>query len=218
MLKSEFNYTYTVLKAQHAESTIKMFTRAFCDSEPMTRYVDMQYEEFTPFATLIVDKAVKDGLSSIVVKDNDVIACALVEDLLSPLDIQIPLTPKFGPIFNLLENLSASYFSRQTFHKNQVAHLFITAVHNNYRGQGLSEVVNFGAMDIAEEKKFEFMTSELTNYINEEGLIKYLSTEKQLINTIIYKDFIFENKKPFENLAGAADSYIWALKKGVIIP
>lgn len=207
--KSPFKYVQ--LQPEHVASTIAMFTEAFCRSEPMTRYIDMQPEEFLPFATLVTEKAAIDGLSTVVLKDNEVIACTLVEDLTQPLIIESSLTKKFDPIFNLLESLSAHYFVEHNFPPGVVAHLFITAVHEKYRGMRLSETVNFGAMDIARAKGFHYMFSELTNFINENGLVKYLEFEKKLLGVIVYKDFIFNSYKPFAHLAGEAHSYIWSL-------
>lgn len=208
---------YQPLEANYAESTIEMFTHAFCDSEPMTHYVDMQYEEFAPFARHCVFKAVKDGLSSIVVENNKVIACCLVEDILEP-PVFPPLTPKFDPIFNLLENLTTTYFTEHTFQKNQVAHLAITAVHNHHRGRGLSSIVNLGAADVARAKNFLFMTSDLTNHLNEEGLIKYIDNSKKLIKRIRYSEFIFNGNRPFEHLDGSGNSWIWALQNNLDVP
>jgi len=208
---------YQLLEAKHIESTIEMFTHAFCDSEPMTHYVDMQYEEFAPFARQIAIKAAKERLSSVVVENNKVIACCLVEDILEP-PVFPPLTPKFDPIFNLLENLTATYFTEHAFQKNQVAHLAITAVHNHHRGRGLSSIVNLGAADIARKNNFLFMTSDLTNYLNEEGLIKYIDNSKKLIKAIRYSEFIFNGKRPFEHLDGTGKSWIWALQNNLEVP
>ena len=194
-----------------------MFTHAFCDSEPMTHYIDMQYNEFRPFAALVVNKAIRDKLSTVVVENNEVIACALAEDITAPLEIPYKLTPKFDPIFHVLENLSTAYFTENKPQPNQITHLFITAVHHLHRGKGLSEIVNFGAMDLAAERGFQCMTSELTNFINEKGIIKHLPTAKKLIGSIIYKDYVFNNTRPFANLEGGANSYIWALKNGIKI-
>lgn len=202
---------YELLKPEHVSSTIDMFMRAFCLSEPMTKYVDMQFEEFRPFATMVTEKAARDGLSTVVLDGNKVIACTLVEDIANPLDIKCELTKKFDPIFNLLDNLSAGYFAGKIFSPHLIAHLFITAVHEDYRGMRLSEIVNFGAMEVARRAGFHFMFSELTNYINENGLVKYLEFEKKLLGVTVYRDFQFDGRKPFSMLAGEAHSYLWEL-------
>lgn len=200
-----------LLQAHHVKQVVKMFTKAFCNSEPMTKYVGMEYDAFTPFAEMVTIKAVTDGLSSVVLEDDRVVACALVEDVTNPLNIVTPLTSKFDPIFNLLEKLSSDFIGNKKFSSGQLAHLFITAVDEDFRGKRLSEVVNFGAMEIARQKQFSMMFSELTNYLNEEGIMHHLMADKLLIGSIVYKEFVFNNANPFANLDGAAHSFIWSL-------
>ncbi len=206
-----------LLEAQHQTRVIDIFTEAFCLSEPMTRYVGMTYPEFTPFAQAVVKKAIEDRLSVVAVENGKVIACTLVEDMTAPLIINFPVTPKFDPIFSLLENLSQDFFKKKTLKAHDVAHLFITAVSEKHRNQGLSKLVNFGAIELATEKKFSFMFSELTHNLNAKGLVKYLEYEKMLLGSIKYDEYIFNGIKPFANLPGKADAYLWSLAKKIKI-
>lgn len=208
------NFSAQRFSMQHFDQVMAVFTQAFCDSEPMTKYINMQYSEFHPFAEAVARKAIIDELSSVIIekKSGRVVALSLAEDLTDPVALDMAsLTKKFGPIFSLLEQLSQAYFAKHPPLPNQIAHLFITAVSDHFRNLGLSIHANFYAMQLAREKNFLLMLSELTNHLNEKGIVPHLRGYKECIGEIIYRDFEFENHKPFEDLAGRAHAYLWQL-------
>lgn len=207
----DHHYHYQILQNHHIEQTVTMFTHAFCDAEPMTHYVKMDYHSFLPFAEAVVRKAARDQLSIIALDQDRVIACALVEDFMHPLNIDFEMDPKFKYIFSLLEKISGEFFKDKKIPSRLIAHLFISAVDAKYRGLGISKQVNFRAMALAEKHKYAFMLSELTNYINEKGIIPHLKGAKLQIGSQVYQDYIFEGTRPFENLMGSAHSFLWEL-------
>jgi len=205
------NHRYELLTADHVDQVVEMFTKAFCRSEPMTRYLEMDEELYKNFALAVTQKAVEDELSIVVLEDKKVIACAIVEDLVAPGPIP-DFDPKFKYILSLLENLGGSFFAGKDFPTNHIAHLFITAVHEEYRHLGLSRQVNFQAMDLAAHKGFEYIYCEFTHPYNELGTIPYLINKKKLIGTISYPEFQHDNEYPFANLNFVARSYLWEIQ------
>src|SRR5436190_16185784 len=126
------SHRYTLLKAEHVDQVVTMFTQAFCCSEPMTHYLHMDETLYQVFARAVTEKAVEDELSVVVMEGNKVIACAIVEDITEPGPIP-DFDPKFKYILGLLEKLGADFFVDKEFPKKHIAHLFITAVHEDYR-------------------------------------------------------------------------------------
>lgn len=210
------HYTYEKLATQHIEQVIDVFTKAFCRSEPMTEYLHMDETKYRVFARSVVEQAYKDKLSVVALDKNKVIACALVEDIAAPGPLP-DFDPKFEYILGLLEHLGADFFPNKKFPLQHIAHLFITAVDENYRHIGLSKQVNFRAMDLALQSNFDFIYCELTNMFNEQGIIPHLAEKKRLIGSINYEDFIYKGKKPFPDLAGCAHSYLWALHEKALL-
>lgn len=206
-------YQYKILESEHYTQVVNVITQSFCTDEPMTKYLGITPREFFPFAELVVKKAIKDRLSTIVLDGDKVSACSIIEDTADPLDIIIDIDPRFKIIFSFLEYLGGDFFSEKNIEKGHLAHLFFTAVDKNYHGKGLSRKVNFESIQLAKEKGFDFMCCEFTHHYNEKGTIKNLKNSKLLIKSCSYKDFIFEGKKPFENLDGHASAYIWELRE-----
>lgn len=189
---------------------VDVFTRSFCLYEPMTSYLKMDMNLYKKFAYAVAEKAIIDRLSVIALKDGQVAAFALVEDIANPCPIP-DFDPKFKYILELLESLGKSYFSNRIINSLDISHLFITAVDENFRGQNLSTQVNFQAMNISSQAGFSRMYCEFTHEFNEKGVIHHLTTPFIKIGSQLYRDFVFENQKPFSKLPGAATSYLWQI-------
>jgi EAL domain-containing protein (putative c-di-GMP-specific phosphodiesterase class I) len=207
-------YHYDVLKNEHYHQAVNVITNAFCEDEPMTKHLGITAAEFVPFAKIMVDKAVQNGLSMVAIDNNEVIACTIVEDMADPLNITASIDPRFKIIFSLLEQLGSEFFRERAMYKGHIAHLFITAVNKQYHGQGLSRKINFESIRLAKERNFDFMCCKFTHDYNEKGTVNHLRNSKLLIRSCKYNEFVFNGSKPFQNLDGSASAYIWELREG----
>lgn len=211
-IRSNPRYRIEILTKEYIDQVVEVFTYAFCRSEPMTSYLQLDEQKYKIFARAVTEQAVLDKLSVIALDGEKVVACALTEDLASPGPIP-DFDPKFVYILALLEKLGEGFLSAKTLAKGNVGHLFITAVNHHYRNQGLSTQVNFHAMDLASQKGFMFMYCELTHPYNESGILHHLKNPKWLIGDIIYSEFKIGDYHPFKNLPGGARSYLWTIKQ-----
>jgi len=208
------NYQYHILKNEHYDQAVNLISQAFCEYEPMTKYLGITPIAFIPFAKLLIQKAIKDGLSIVALDNDQIVACTIVEDIADPLNIDIDIDPRFNIIFSLLEHLGSDFLSERAMYKWHIAHLFITAVDKKYHGKGLSRKINFESIRLATEKNFDFMCCEFTHHYNEKGTVNHLKNSKLLMRSCKYSDFVFEGRKPFEHLDGSACAYIWELREG----
>lgn len=210
LIKGDFRLE--ILNRSHIDGVVEMMTIAFCDDEPMTRYIDMPYEGFRPFAEIITNKAAQDGLSVVALQGERVIACTIVEDIADPAPLDpATLHPKFHYILGYLEQLSRAFFNGKTFAPNHLAHLFITAVDKDFRGLGISRAVNLKTHQVVADRHYDFICCEFTNYLNERGTVKYLPYDKLLIGTCLYNEFVLEGEMPFPTLASGTNAYLWSL-------
>lgn len=207
-------FQYEILTPTYLDQTVDLFTSSFCRSEPMTQYLEMDETKYKIFARAVAEQACKDQLSIIALDGKKVVAIALTEDLAEPGALP-DFDPKFIYIVSLLESIGQDLM-QQSLKKGEIAHLFITAVDEQYRHRGLSKQVNFRAMDRAAEQGFKFVYCELTNYYNEKGIIPHLKNPKRLIGSCFYQDFIYQGIKPFANLAGGANSYLWGIQTALL--
>lgn len=214
-LQPDTHFHYEIAQRKHKKGIIKIFTKAFCEAEPMTHYLNIDPKKFKAFTKQVTENAICDHMSIVALDRDKVIACALVEDFADMREAPTNFDPRFKYIISLLESLSGDFFKDKKFEKNTIAHLFITAVDKDYRRRGLSTQVNFHAMDLAAKRGFQFMYSELTNFYNEMGVFNHMKqNHRRLIGACDYKDFEVDGVKPFPHLKGYAHGYLWEICEG----
>lgn len=208
------DYTITTLTTEHVKSASELFTRCFCDSEPITKHLNIHYKDYTPFTMEVLQKAAKEGMSKVALdKQNKVIACAISEDIADPFIPHLAHYPKLKPVLSLLDELSKPFTQGRKFVKGKIAHVWIAAVDPAYRGFGLSTEIDMACIEAAARKGFDFAYAEFTSTISENVTHHFKVLE--LFNRIKYDDFKLDGKKPFEGLEGHADSYVATIRPGV---
>ena len=216
MKKTKSGYTLQTLGREHMQSAADLFIKTFCDDEPITKHLGIQYNEYEPFALAVIQKAVKDGLSVVAVDSNNrVVACAIGEDITDQFKPNLSLYPKMKPIFALIEALSAPFLSNQTFKKGKLAHTWIAMVAKDCRGKGLSTEIDLACTNHIASKGFDFTYAEFTNDISENITHHYPVRKK--INAIAYADFTFKGQKPFQGVKGGTSAYVLGISPTVRI-
>jgi len=203
--KSE--YKITTLDNIHIESTAKLFTTVFCEGEPLTRHLQVPYDDFYPFAKEVVEKAATDKLSMVAVDhENKVIACIISEDISDPFMPNVNAYPTLAPIFEFIERLSKSFTHARVFTEKKIAHMWVTAIDNKYKGKGLSKKINDAGETKLKEDGFEFGYAEFTSEINERWMNKFDVFER--CSVLKFEDQTDERLK---GLPGRATSYVWPM-------
>jgi histidine decarboxylase len=217
MTKTENKVEYTIkpLTEEYAESAIQVFVKSFCDSEPITNYLHINYQDYEPFAREVIHKAAKEGLSKIAVDNhNRVIACAIAEDLADPFVPHLAHYPKLNPVFSLISQLSKPFTYGKKFTKGKIAHVWIADVDEAFRGLGLSTEIDMACVEAAARKGFDFAYAEFTNELSEKVTSQFKTLK--LCNKIPYNTFKLEDGTiPFKDLQGAAASYVATIRPGV---
>lgn len=207
-------YTICTLTVDHQKSAIDLFTKSFCDSEPITKHLNIKYDDYEIFAKEVVQKAVKEGMSVVAIDSkNHVIAVVLAEDIANPFKPTVAQYPKLKPIFAVLDQLSEPFLAGKQFNKGKIAHIWIAIVNADIRGKGLSTAIGMACATICMRKGYEFAYTEFTNEISEKILHHYKLYE--LCNSIDYNTFTYEGQRPFQGLNGKASAYIIGVKPGV---
>jgi histidine decarboxylase len=212
--KEKVDYKIQLLTQEYMQSTAELFIKAFCDSEPITRHLAMQYHEYEPFVYQVLKKAVKDKMSMIAVSpDNHVIACSIAEDITDLFKPEPHLYPKMKPIIALLEQLSGRFLANKVFVKGKVAHVWIAMVDPAYRGLNLSTAIDMACGKWCLEKGYEYVYAEFTNEVSEK-ITRHFAFS-QILNYVDYEDFTWGGTQPFLGVPGGAASYIVGIKPGV---
>jgi hypothetical protein len=200
-------YTLQTLSNKHAKLAVEHFTKVFCETEDLTSALGIHPDEYQLFVTDVIHKAIKDGMSKIALdKDNRVIACTVAEDMAVPFTPRLSLYPKMRPLFALLEKLSLPFADGKIFIKNKIVHVWYAAVDAQFRGQGFSIVTDMACIEEAARRGFNFAYAEFVNPISEN--ITHQFKVLKLCNTIQYRNFFWNDQRPFQGLNGQATAYM----------
>lgn len=208
------DYKIVTLTEEHVKPTVDLFVKSFCDSEPITKQIHIDYQEYEPFAKAVVLKGVKDGLSKVAIdQHNKIIACCIADDITDPFVPNLSLYPKLKPILALLQELSKSFLQGKKFLKGKILHVWIAAVDPLYRGKGLSTQVEMACIEAGAKKGFDFAYAEFTSPISENVTHQFKNVEVH--NQINFSDFKFAGSAPFKDVKGRAVSYVATLRPGL---
>lgn len=206
--------TIQTLQNTHEKSTIELFVKAFCDSEPLTKHLKITYKDYEPFANEVVKKAIKDGMSVVALDENNrVIACTIGEDITDPFHPVMSKYPKMGPIFAFIDTVSEPFLSNKKFVKGKIDHIWISITHPEFRGQGLSTKIDMACAELAAKKGFEFSYTEFTNVPSEK--IAHHYPVNKLMNTVKFEEFTWKGQTPFKGLKGESHAYLIGIKPGI---
>lgn len=207
-------HTISTLKAEHLKSAKDLFIKAFCYSEPVTKHLGIQPDDFEPFTEAVLNKAIADGLSMVALnKKNQVIAFVIAEDLADPFQPKLQLYPRMKPVIALLDELSKPFLSGKKFLKGKIAHFWLAAVEDELMGQGLFKEVNGETLKGVISKGYHLAYAEFTNPISAKEALHFEALQQ--CNKVKYDRFVLDGKMPFQGLAGEAVAYIAAIKPGV---
>ncbi len=208
------DYKIVPLTEEYAKQAIQLFTKAFCQSEPITKHIGIQYADYEPFATEVVHKAAKEGLSKVAIdKQNHVIACCIAEDMADPFMPKASHYPKLKPILSLIDELSKPFLEDRKFVKGKVVHVWIAVVDDAHRGKKISTEIDMATIENAARKGFDFAYAEFTNEISERVTSQF-SLLRQC-HRINFSDFVYAGSKPFQGVQGHASSYVATIRPGV---
>lgn len=208
-------FAIKTLSDEHVKSTTELFIKSFCESEPITKHLTISPSDYRSFASEVIQKAAKEGLSKVALDNqNKVIACCIAEDIADPFIPKPSHYPKLKPVFTFLEALSKPFLADKKFAKNKIAHVWIAAVDADYRGHKLSIEVDKACGENLARRGFDYVYAEFTNPLSEKIVNQYNIFKR--FNLIKFNDYVNDrSQKPFAGLEGYAASYIIVIRPGI---
>lgn len=192
---------YDVLKAEDLSGAVNCLAATFTSGEPIAKSLGITLEEFKVFAEVVGKKAVREELSIVAryEKTKEVLGCIICDDFVTdlPEDIDI-ISNKFAPVYQLLEQLDASYKQQYQVKNNEILHLFLLAVDREHRGKKIANSLVEASEKLGKLKGYKGAIAEATGPISQ-----YIFIEKQnydVIGAIKYQEFEFEGKRVFQNI------------------
>lgn len=196
------------LTSEYTERCKNFLFNHFFKFEPISKVLDLTEDEIFFFLEITLTNAVKDGLSTILLSnDEKIIGCIIVEDYFKDIDDSYELiSEKFTPLFVFLDELGVPFKKQYKKTKNTFAHLLMIATSEKKVTSKLIE----HSLNHLKQKEYKYAVLEATGKISQHiSLNKFHFNE---INRINYDDFLFGNEYVFKSIK-ESESCVFYLKK-----
>ena len=191
-------FSISLLRAEDAEQTIDCMSDVFC-REPMTRSMQITPAIYRPFAEIICQRAVADGLS-VVAKERgrpDVLGFCIAEDFHRDAPDLSGIDARFRPILELLAELDDRYKARHAVKEGEICHLFMLGIRQQYAGQGIARQISDANIELVQQKGFRGLILEATGMISQHIARKSGFEE---VDQIEYQSYSYQGQKVFQHL------------------
>jgi len=216
MNKIKTDFKIETLKDEHVKPAADLFTRTFCKNEPITKHLDIEYDDYVQFAQEVIQNAVKNGMSKVLLDaQGQLIGVVIAEDIADRFQPNLAEYPKLKPVFALLDEATEPFITAKKFKSGTIAHFWIAAVETQYMGQGIFTVLNEETINMVAKMGYKFAYAEFTNEVSEKITHQFKIVE--LVNRVQYEDFEFEGQFPFKGVKGAVSSYVAAIGPGITL-
>ena len=191
---------YHVASTSDANEVIRLLAKVFSESEPPALAMGLSCAEMEEFLRIIVPQIVPCDLS-IVARDRETQALAgvaLSDDFASPPAFDSArISPKFLPIFAMLDRLDAQFRAETPSSPGHCIHLFMLAVEKRFAGRGIGSSLVQACIDNAREKDYRSAVTEATGRVSQHIFRKNGFTDRF---TTSYADFLYDGHAPFASI------------------
>ncbi len=190
------NVKVILMAPEHVDGAAKVVARAFM-REPMTRTLDLSYDQVFNDFRKPVEKLASEGVSYVAVDETSghvVGACINKDYRVTPVEDDNGYSDSL-PIFTLVDELDAKATQLADLKLGELFHLYILAVDSDYAGQGIGKELAERTCDIAKQKGYKHICSEVTGPISQHITLNILNFKE--IARVNYHDFEYQGNKVF---------------------
>ena len=192
---------YEVLQAADVERMIDVIATAFSAGDPPAVAMGLSLAELRVFLKLLAPGAVEDGLTIVARTADGEVAGALLSDDFGappPLDAE-QFSPRFLPIFALLDSLDDRYRSGCEITRGEYLHLFMLAVDARFSGRGIAQGLIRACLENGARKGYRWAVTEATGVVSQ-GVFRKLGFEERC--RVGYREFRYEGEAVFASITG----------------
>lgn len=203
-MSGESNIRVELLSDKTLEGAIHCVSRAFIKNEPMAAHLNITMDEFLVFANAFYPSLIEPQLSFVAVDEGNgqVVGIRVSEDYHQEEEPpEIPgLSPKFYPLFTLLDQLGETFKGMRQVKPGQYVHMFMVAVDDGYQRRGVAPKMNSAFFKHVKARGFTHAVTEPTGLISQHILRNKFGFS--VLHELAYADFEFDGEKPFADLEG----------------
>jgi ribosomal protein S18 acetylase RimI-like enzyme len=192
---------YALYSSADEDAMTRVLADVFALQDPPAVAVGLLPSEFARFVRLLCPGAGAQQLTVIArsSKTGEVVGALVAEDSASELPAGMELlSPKFGPIFDILGQLDAEHRAGRTVARGESVHLFLLGVDSRFAGQGIAHGLLRACLANAASRGYRHAVTEATNRTSQHVFRKQGFVERVRRS---YRDHRFEGRSPFTGIA-----------------
>ncbi len=197
---SEGGIRYRAMLENDLDEVASCFASSF-QREPMVQQLNIQKDEFMPFALVCCQQAIEQGMGLVAIDEasEKIAGFTILQDALFEMPFDISQHQNFLPIFELLGQLQSKYIiDKKVEHQGEVVVSFVTGVSPEFQGTKVAFLLFGQSLELAKEKKYKKMITEVTGRLSQNGVRRrYAFTP---YTSILYREFLFDGKPVFGNI------------------
>ena len=192
---------YTRCAEGDVEAICDLLAEVFSRSDPPAVAAGVTALEFRPFVQLLLPKADGGGLTIVarLANSGEVVGALLTEDGSSSLpDGMERLSPKFGPVFDILGQLEEEHPGHAEIAYGEKLHLFLLGVSPQVAGRGVAHELVRVCLENGSQLRYRTAVTEATNKVSQHIFRKAGFSERAARS---YGEYRFEGRAVFASIA-----------------
>ncbi len=191
---------YQAAQQADAAEIIRLLATVFSQSEPPAVAVGLSFREMEQFLGLFAPGAVALGLT-IIARDRErgtLAGVLLTDDFAAPPAVDPnQVSPKFQPIFSMLETLDEQFRQGKTISSGEYLHLFMLGVAPEFAGRGIAQGLVAACLDRGLRAGYRAAVTEATGKISQRVFRKQEFTDRFSVS---YRNFRYEGREVFSSI------------------
>lgn len=192
---------YGSFAPQDTQEVVHLLAEVFSRRDPPAVAVGLSAADFEEFVQLLCPKAIAEGLTIVARRADtrELVGALLTEDSASALpDGMARLSPKFEPVFDILDQLGTAYHANRTPRPGESLHLFLLGVAEQYSGHGVAQHLVSTCLEHGAAKGYQRAITEATGTVSQHIFRKLGFTERAQRSYVSHR---FAEGLPFASIA-----------------
>jgi GNAT superfamily N-acetyltransferase len=192
---------YSVYGARDGAEMTRLLGEVFSRGDPPNVAVGLTATEFEGLVQQFCPKAATERLTIVARQagTGELVGALLAEDSASPPPGGMDrLSPKFGPIFDLLAQLNREYWGDRVVPLGESLHLFLLGVAESVSGRGVAQRLVTKCLEHGTQEGYRMAVTEATNRASQHVFRKLGFVERA---QCLYSEHRFAGRAPFASIA-----------------
>ncbi len=190
-----------ILTPNLREETFDLATEVFIEGSTLHVALGIELEEYREYLRGSFDQMAREGLSVVAIEEvsEKIVGCIIASDFYNHLDISISQNEKLAPIGALGNALAIKYLETQEIAEGQVILSDMAVIAPEMAGKNIYQDMKAFCHENARAKGFKRIVGELSSQATQHVVLNKLGHAK--IAETRFRDFEFQGRKPFANIA-----------------